>query len=418
MSRIVHAILDTDSRHILDTAVTHAHAPSRNKAQAAASRASCTHEGAHIARTVKDAAIGSRESRLKLKLGRRYWRGIHEGLAVGYRRGKQGSGTWSARLRLTDGTYALRVLGTADDHAPANDVDVFSFAQAQKRALHLQDEAKRDQGIITSPLTVKDAADRYIEWFRQHRKSTAETAHAINAHILPKLGDRRVATLKAPELRGWLENLAAQPARLRGGRFGHQRKFKTPPTTADQKRARRATANRIFSVLKALLNRAFQDGLVPDDMEWRKVKPFEKVDEARIRFLSDAEAVRLVNACPADLRALLRAALLTGARYGELVVLQARDVDLRAGRIYVSESKSGRPRHIPLNPEGTGAFKRPAHRQNRRGAGIREGQRRSVGKKSSCAPAQHRLQSGKNSPGDRFSRAAPHVRVASGASRC
>jgi integrase len=43
----------------------------------------------------------------------------------------------------------------------------------------------------------------------------------------------------------------------------------------------------------------------------------------------------LVNACPADLRALVRAALLTGARCGELVGLKAQDVDLRAGRIYL-----------------------------------------------------------------------------------
>lgn len=310
-----------------------------------------------MARTVRDAAIGARESRLKLKAGRRYWRGIHDGLALGYRRGKQGSGSWSARLRLNDGTYALRSLGNADDHAPANDADVFSFGQAQKRALALQDHAKRDEGIITGPVTVREAAEKYLAWFRQHRKSVNETEHAINAHILPHLGERRLSALKAPELRAWLDNLAAQPARLRGSKLGKKRKFKAAPKTADEKRARRATANRILSVLKAILNRAFQNGLVADDSEWRKVLPFEKADQARIRFLSDAEGVRLVNACPADLRELVRAALLTGARCGELTALQVRDVDLRAGRLYISESKSGRPRHIPLNPEGVALFR-------------------------------------------------------------
>ena len=82
-----------------------------------------------MARTVRDAAIGTRESRLKLKAGRRYWRGIHEGLALCYRRGGQGSGSWSARLKLSDGRYALRALGTADDHAPANGADVLTFAR-------------------------------------------------------------------------------------------------------------------------------------------------------------------------------------------------------------------------------------------------------------------------------------------------
>jgi len=311
-----------------------------------------------MARTVRDAAIGSRESRLsKCKPGRRYWRGIHEGLALSYRRGGQGSGTWSARLKLSDGRYALRALGTADDHATANDVDVLTFAQAQKAALALQDQAKRDEGIVTRPATVAEAAEKYLAWFRQHRKSIKETEHSYRVHIKPALGDRRIADLKAPELRKWLENVAALPARIRSGRFAEKQRFKAAPKTADEKRARRSTANRILSILKAILNKAFRDGLVSDDSEWRKVKPFEKADEARIRFLGNAEAVRLVNACPPDFRPLVRAALLTGARYGELVALKAQDFDLRAGRIYLAPGKSGRARYVPLNPEGAALFR-------------------------------------------------------------
>ena len=109
--------------------------------------------------------------------------------------------------------------------------------------------------------------------------------------------------------------------------------------------------------MKAILNRAFQDGLVVDDSAWRKVKPFAKVDEARIRYLTDAEATRLVNVCPADLRRLVRAALLTGTRWGELAALKAADVNLRTAQIYIAESKSGKPRHVPLNPEGLEHFK-------------------------------------------------------------
>jgi integrase len=306
---------------------------------------------------VRDAAIGTRESRLKLKAERRYWRGIHEGLALCYRRGKQGSGTWSARLKLADGSYALRALGAADDHGTANGADVLSFAQAQQQALALQEQAKRDQGIITRPATVAEAAEKYLAWFRDHRRSVAETEHSVRVHILPALGERRIASLKAPELREWLDRLAAQPARVRSSRFGKPQSFKAAPKTAEEKRARRATANRIFSVLKAILNRAFQDGLVADDSEWRKVLPFKKADEARIRFLSDAEGIRLVNACQPDLRALVRAALLTGARYGELVGMRAQDVDLRGARIYIAPAKSGRARHVPLNPEGTTLYR-------------------------------------------------------------
>src|SRR6185503_8352275 len=141
-----------------------------------------------MARTIRDAAIGSRESRLKLRPGSRHWKAVHQGLAVCYRRGKQGSGTWSVRVLLSNGSYALRVLGSADDYAPSNGADVLTFAQAQKQARELAALAKRDEGIITRPLTVSEAADRYLEWFSAHRRSVRETRHTVEAHIRPHLG--------------------------------------------------------------------------------------------------------------------------------------------------------------------------------------------------------------------------------------
>ncbi len=68
------------------------------------------------------------------------------------------------------------------------------------------------------------------------------------------------------------------------------------------------------------------------------------------------EAKRLVNRSEPDLRQLVRGALLTGARYGELIALRVEDYDADAGTVYVRDSKSGRPRDIPLNDEGQGFF--------------------------------------------------------------
>ena len=58
-----------------------------------------------------------------------------------------------------------------------------------------------------------------------------------------------------------------------------------------------ATAIRILTMLKVALNRAFHTDRVPSDMAWRKVKPFKRVDEAVVRYLTAAEARRLVKAC-------------------------------------------------------------------------------------------------------------------------
>ena len=120
---------------------------------------------------------------------------------------------------------------------------------------------------------------------------------------------------------------------------------------------RRATANRILTVLKAILNRAYRDDLVPSSDAWAKVAPFERADEPKVRFLTTAESVRLLNGCRDDLRKLVRAALLTGARCGELTALKVQQVNLDTRTLYIAPSKSARGRHVPLNAEGVDFFK-------------------------------------------------------------
>lgn len=310
-----------------------------------------------MAQSARDARLETRTARLRLPGRTRHHRALGSGLTLIYRRTGEGYGTWSAKLAVRDGKYVLRALGAADDYQEANGADVLTFRQAQDAARKLADNVKVDAGIVVTPLTVAEAATRYLNWYREHRRAPRETEHVIRTHILPALGTIRLDALTSVKLRDWLNDVATAPARVRTAADASKHNYRPPPKTADEKRARRATANRILNVLKAILNRAFHDGLIGDDTAWRKVKPFPRVDEPRIRFLSDAEAVRLVSACPDQLRALVRAALLTGARYGELTSLRVQDVRLKTAQVYVGDSKSGRPRHIPLNSEGVALFR-------------------------------------------------------------
>ena len=181
---------------------------------------------------------------------------------------------------------------------------------------------------------------------------------ALRVHILPALGDKMLSDLTTTVLRNWFAKVASTPARLRTGKFAKKINHRPAAKTAAEKKARQSTANRILTVLKALLNRAYRDGQISGNTIWSKIKPFENVDGARIRYLTDGEAQRLVNACPLDLRALVRAALLTGARRGELASLTVADVILRTSEIHIAESKSGKSRHIPLNSEGLDHFRK------------------------------------------------------------
>ena len=128
--------------------------------------------------------------------------------------------------------------------------------------------------------------------------------------------------------------------------------------TPDAIRRRRATANRILTILKAALNEAYREGLIAIDDAWRRVGAFRKVDSARIRYLTDDEARRLVNACPVNFRALVVGGLMTGCRYGELAALVVEDFNVDSGTITIRISKSGKPRHVVLSAEGGEFFAR------------------------------------------------------------
>lgn len=72
----------------------------------------------------------------------------------------------------------------------------------------------------------------------------------------------------------------------------------------------------------------------------------------RIRFLSDDERQRLLNACEVsnyeDLYTIVVLALSTGARKMELLTLRWDDVDLRRGTITIHDSKNKERRALPI----------------------------------------------------------------------
>lgn len=308
-----------------------------------------------MGRKVKDTSLDTREARRKLKQRHEpYWRLIDGGLHLGYRKGPRG-GVWIARV-FRGGHYLKESIASADDILDANGLNVLDFGQAQQKVHEFHARLKTGSGK-TGHLTVKQAAEHYLEWFRAHKKSAYSTEATIKAHILPNFGDHEVASLTADELKKWLRKLAEQPARLRTPRDVSKQAHREKPSTDEEKRARRASANRVFTVLRAILNKVFEDGRVNDDKAWRKVKPFESTDAGAIRFLKPDECVRLINACSLDLRALVRGALYTGARFGELARLTVADVHSAEGRVYLSPAaESGRGRYVPLNGEATQFF--------------------------------------------------------------
>jgi len=328
-----------------------------------------------MARTVRDANLETRAARSRLKArGKPHYRVIEEGLHLGYRkprgrRGKPaGAGKWVARHYVGGQAYTVEMIGVADDFSDADGFAVLDYRQAQAKARErMVRRVHAANGVTTGPLTVKAAVEAYLEFLESNRKSAHDSRLRAAAFIYPALGDVEVATLTTDILRKWHVALAKTPARLRT-KPGAKQQHREVAADDEAVRRRRSSANRVLTILKAALNHAFAEDKTNtlSDAAWRKVKPFEDVDAARLRYLQIEEARRLINAAEPAFRRLVRAALATGARYGELAALNVEDFNCDSDTLHVRTSKSGKGRHIVLADEGVELFVelaavRPSH---------------------------------------------------------
>ena len=309
-------------------------------------------------RTIRDAKLETRAARARLKPGRKpHFKTLVPGkLHLGYRRKhKDLPGQWIVRHYVGGERYRVAPLGLADDFQDVGEgALVINFAEAQKRAL-AHKMATEGEGAPRGALTVADAVADYVAWLKVERATGDDAEGRAAKLILPQLGKVKVADLTTLKLNRWRDAMAAAPALART-KQGLAQKYQDAPATADARRARRATANRTVTILKAALNKAFNDGRVNEDVEWRRFKPFEKVGAARPGYLTLAQAKRLINAADkaSGFRDLVQAALQTGARYGELCALRVRD--FHRGKVAIHRSKSGKPRDVVQSSEGAAFF--------------------------------------------------------------
>ena len=340
-----------------------------------------------MARTKRSAKLDNRTSRLKLKAGVRHQSPLEPGQYLAYRRPmSHAAGSWLARWNDPEtNSEAQARIGTADDYSEADGEKVFDYAQAQAKARDWFDQRREEvrlarEGVTRKrgPFTVADAMEAYFQdAVRRGVKGADRDKQRSDVWIVPVLGPTEVSALTRNRIEKWLDALAKAPRRMRSKKFNPSnpspapkpRNFKKPrkvrkaepappgpPRTEDEKRARKDSANRVLTTLKAALNFAMDRNMVKHGEAWQAVKPYRDTTSARIRFLSPEEQVRLVNACPPDFRRLVQGALYSGARYGELCRLRVEDFNGSAGTLFIELSKSGKPRHIVLTEEAQAFF--------------------------------------------------------------
>lgn len=164
-----------------------------------------------------------------------------------------------------------------------------------------------------------------------------------------RLGTLRLDELNDDHLHDGIEALAGQASRYFAGKDVDGR----PIFKARRKPRSGATINRYTSAISAVVTWAIRRRIAPKgfDHPGRRIE-LHKESPGKVRFLSDDERVRLLQACKASswsrLYLLVLLALTTGARKGELLGLRWRDVDTARRVVHVGRSKNGDPKALPL----------------------------------------------------------------------
>lgn len=114
----------------------------------------------------------------------------------------------------------------------------------------------------------------------------------------------------------------------------------------------------VYAPISVMLNRAAEHGLCTP---FRIRRP--KLPKGRVRWLTRAEASRLIAACAPHLAPLVTFLLFTGARTGEALWLDWRNVDLKRRQVQFLDTKNGESRGVPLHPEAVAALKGLKHRE-------------------------------------------------------
>lgn len=278
--------------------------------------------------------IDSKTKRDRLTTRREpYWAVLQKGAAIGYRKLENGNGTWIARWRDDEGKQKYRALGEFDD-----------FDTAAK--LGREWVTSCEGGVTHKATTVKEACEAYVNALKaEGRKDTAKDAEGRFTRLVyfASIGKLAIDKLKTSNIQKWMNDQIDDDE------------------DADDEDIRRSkdSANRNLATLKAALNMAMHNRLVATDAGWKTVRAFAKVGaQRRDAFLSMEQRKALLDSCTDDLKVLVKAMLLTGARPGELAKLNANDYDKHLGCITLT-GKTG-PRTVALSTAATGFFSEAA----------------------------------------------------------
>lgn len=213
-------------------------------------------------------------------------------------------------------------------------------------------------GGSLKPYTVNAAAQDWLDNWKGTERGKLTSKANVDYHIVTELGHIEVRKLTFEHVEKWLKELATkEPIKVQQHRAAiiakklppsRQSKCIYDPNDPETLRKRRDTANRVFTDLRSLLNRAYKRGKIESRAAWERVDRLKDAAQPKREYLRQDEAKAFIAACPKDFRNLVYAALATGARYGELCGLPVSAFDLKQKTVTIKQSKTGTLKYVAL----------------------------------------------------------------------
>ncbi|MBA3511243.1 site-specific integrase [Sphingomonas sp.] len=258
------------------------------------------------------------------KLKTDYW---NIGDPIGLVFEKRSSGGATFYLRYQDGSGKQRQIKLGG-------FPEISVEQARKAARRLRSEVVLG-GDPLAAKTEKRAVPVYVLLAEQHiahaktyQRSWWSVAGIITKHLLPRFGRMRLNEITPQEVAKWLAEKADEGLKP-------------------------ATVEKIRAVFGRSFELARQWSIPGGDRNPVRGLPRRKFSNARNRYLTAAEAARLLRAAERSgqpqLKPIIQLLLLTGARKSELLQAEWQHVDLDRRSWLVPMSKTGKARHVPLS---------------------------------------------------------------------
>jgi len=189
-----------------------------------------------------------------------------------------------------------------------------------------------------SRLTMKEAWAAYDKWLKTGKKHPEGDRSRYKAHIEPKCGDKSLSAITTHDLEALKASLL-------------EKEIETP--SGKKRSLSPATVKHVLVLIRQIYYKMITWGLWKGENPIKGVK-LPSLSNRRERFLTYQEAGILLDKLKKVSQQLWEMSLVglhTGMRAGEICAFRWGDADFPNTMINIPDSKSGRPRHVPMTDE-------------------------------------------------------------------